>query len=378
MKNTTDRHRCLVEGCGIYFNAGWGCPVHGWQASETNPDFPWTWTQPSFQHEGPPAEGKKASNPKDIIGAGKAPLELVPDTLRVAASMAFLEGALKYGRYNWRLAGVRASIYKAALDRHMASWWNGEDIDEQSGLPHLWKAAACIAILIDAAEVDKLTDDRPPRADLTAMIERIIPDVARLKALHADKSPHQCVLADSPEPEIVLAPKEMGERTAVSRKIADGTEPAAPRAVGLRAEDLPWPPKPGQKFASIGTDLVFYPLVAPGCGVDAPRPHIDEAVRVGQQRLSSGTQVAVVGGVGHKPGATHLSGGSMNSGHFNPGTVVTYQPDGSEPEVFFALYNKVTKLTRYIRAANGTEAAKYLHRDGEVLLPQTFTLQPVA
>lgn len=153
-----------------------------------------------FQHEGPPAEGKKASNPKDIIGAGKAPLELVPDTLRVAASMAFLEGALKYGRYNWRLAGVRASIYKAALDRHMTSWWNGEDVDEVSGLPHLWKAAACIAILIDAKECLKLTDDRPPRAPLTEMIERMEAEVARLKALHADKSPHQCTIADGMEP----------------------------------------------------------------------------------------------------------------------------------------------------------------------------------
>lgn len=177
----------------------------------------------AFQHEGPPADGKKASNPKDIIGAGKAPLELVPDTLRVAASMAFLEGALKYGRFNWRLAGVRASIYKAALDRHMASWWNGEDIDAQSGLPHLWKAAACIAILIDSKEAGKLTDDRPPALDLTAMIDGLERDIARLKALHADKSPHQCTIAD-------------------------------------------------------GTPLAVPPSVAPGCGRDAPARHIDEQI----------------------------------------------------------------------------------------------------
>lgn len=67
----------------------------------------------------------------------------------------------------------------------------------------------------------------------------------------------------------------------------------------------------------------------------------------------------------------------MNSGHFNPGTVVTYQPDGNPPEEFFALYNRVTKLTRYIRAASFTEAKSYRHGN-EVLLPQTFTLQPVA
>lgn len=153
-----------------------------------------------YQHEGPPADGKKMSNPKDVIGSGKVPLELVPDTLRVAASMAFLEGALKYGRFNWRLAGVRASIYKAALDRHMAAWWNGEDIDLDSGLPHLWKAVACLAILIDAREVAKLTDDRPPYAPVSAMLDRITPDVVALQQRHRDKQPHQCTLEDAPPP----------------------------------------------------------------------------------------------------------------------------------------------------------------------------------
>ncbi len=212
------------EICGSRYHYTAGCP-HRCQTCggnslthSHNPEM-----LQAFQHEGPPVDGKKASNPKDIIGAGKAPLELVPDTLRVAASMAFLEGALKYGRFNWRLAGVRASIYKAALDRHMASWWNGEDIDAQSGLPHLWKAAACIAILIDSKEAGKLTDDRPPALDLTTMIDGLERDIARLKALHADKSPHQCTIAD-------------------------------------------------------GTPLAVPPSVAPGCGRDAPARHIDEQI----------------------------------------------------------------------------------------------------
>ncbi len=67
----------------------------------------------------------------------------------------------------------------------------------------------------------------------------------------------------------------------------------------------------------------------------------------------------------------------MNSGHFNPGTVVSFQSEGSDPEVFYGLYSVHSAMTRYIRAASGAEAKTYLHGD-EVLLPQVFTIQPVA
>jgi len=158
----------------------------------------------SFQHDGEPADGKKASNPKDVIGSGKAPLHLVPASLRAGASLAFMEGALKYGRFNWRLAGVRASIYYDALNRHLEAWFNGEDTDQASGLPHLFKAAACIAILIDAVELDKLVDDRAPYAPMSSIFERMEDEVTRLKNAPqaGDQPPHQCVLADSPAPPV--------------------------------------------------------------------------------------------------------------------------------------------------------------------------------
>jgi hypothetical protein len=141
----------------------------------------------------------KDTNPKDAIGATKAPLSLVPDTARVAMAMGFLEGATKYGRYNWRAAGVRASIYMDAAQRHLAKWWNGEDIDPDSGLPHLAKAMCCLAVLVDAAECDKLSDDRPPRAPVAEMIDRATPLVGEIKARYAHLSPHQYTIADGAE-----------------------------------------------------------------------------------------------------------------------------------------------------------------------------------
>lgn len=116
------------------------------------------------------SEWKPTNNPKDALGTAKAPLHLIPNTALVGMSMAFLEGREKYGQYNWRVTGVRASVYQAALLRHMMAWFDGENTDPDSGLPHLWKAIACLAILIDAAELGVLEDDRPPVAPTASLM----------------------------------------------------------------------------------------------------------------------------------------------------------------------------------------------------------------
>ena len=142
----------------------------------------------------------KPTNPKDAIGAGKLSLELVPDILMVEAATAFYEGASKYGRYNWRSAGVRSSIYAAALKRHIAKWWNGEDRDPVTRVKHLANAAACIGILLDAELQGQLTDDRPPaQPRLAGRIDELADVIAHLKRLFADHDPYQCTIADSPK-----------------------------------------------------------------------------------------------------------------------------------------------------------------------------------
>ncbi len=118
------------------------------------------------------SEWKPTNNPKDALGTAKAPLHLIPAPALAAMSMAFLEGREKYGQYNWRVTGVRASIYHAALLRHMLAWFDGEYVDPDSGLPHLWKAIACLAILIDADALGALEDDRPPQAPTAELMQR--------------------------------------------------------------------------------------------------------------------------------------------------------------------------------------------------------------
>lgn len=142
----------------------------------------------------------KDTNPKDVTAAseGRVPIGLFPETAVIAGTMAMWEGACKYGRYNYRVAGVSASVYYGALGRHMKAWYNGEDIDPKSGLPHLWKALACLGILIDADECGMLHDDRPPEAPVADMLERLAPLVREIAAKLADFDPHQYTIHDSP------------------------------------------------------------------------------------------------------------------------------------------------------------------------------------
>lgn len=139
----------------------------------------------------------KDTNPKDALAGDKVPLDLVPMTAIAMAALAHLDGATKYGRWNWRISGVRASIYLGALRRHVAAWENGEE-NAPDGVAHLGHALACLNILVDAQAVGKLTDDRPPSFDFTAWLGKAItPWVARIKERYKDRPvPKHCTISD--------------------------------------------------------------------------------------------------------------------------------------------------------------------------------------
>lgn len=127
-------------------------------------------------------------NPKDIVGTDKLPLHLWPTTATAMGSIALLNGALKYGRSNWRHTGVRSSVYVDACQRHLAAWFEGEESDEE-GVPHLSAALACLAIIVDCQAAGKLKDDRQFPGGHRKLIDSLTPHVKRLRELHADKSP---------------------------------------------------------------------------------------------------------------------------------------------------------------------------------------------
>lgn len=127
----------------------------------------------------------KPTNPKDAIGIAKVPMSCVPMPVMAELALAMMEGALKYGRHNYRVIGVRSSVYFDAAMRHLCAFWEGEDIDPESGLSHVTKAISSLTVLRDAQLQDCCTDDRPPRAK---------PFVVMLNARAAE------LLARHPEP----------------------------------------------------------------------------------------------------------------------------------------------------------------------------------
>lgn len=139
----------------------------------------------------------KPTNPKDAIGSSKMPLHLWPETATILGALGLLDGALKYGRSNWRVAGVRASIYYDAARRHLNAWFEGEEVDPDSGVPHIGHALACLAIISDAQAAGKLVDDRPIPAGYRAQIDAMTAHVARLKELRADCEPYHFTIADA-------------------------------------------------------------------------------------------------------------------------------------------------------------------------------------
>jgi|SRR5579864_598680 len=102
------------------------------------------------------------TNPKDLLGIKKAPINLVPAVGIIYEAMAMGNGEEKYGPYNWRKNKVLASIYVAALFRHVMAWYDQqEELAQDSGVHHLAHAKANLGIMIDAMETGNLVDDRP-------------------------------------------------------------------------------------------------------------------------------------------------------------------------------------------------------------------------
>ena len=104
----------------------------------------------------------KDANPKDAVGSRKPPLSTIPCPVLFEVGAALLEGAAKYRRHNYRVAGVRMSVYYDAAMRHLMRWWEGEDMDPDSGIHHVSKAIAGLIVIRDAMMQGNVHDDRPP------------------------------------------------------------------------------------------------------------------------------------------------------------------------------------------------------------------------
>jgi hypothetical protein len=99
-------------------------------------------------------------------------------------------GAQKYGRRNFRDSTIKATTYIGALRRHVNAFASGEDIDPDSGEPHLAHIRACCAVLMSAQDAGTYHDDRREQFSLTPQYHRGVDELA--EELAADASALFC------------------------------------------------------------------------------------------------------------------------------------------------------------------------------------------
>lgn len=93
------------------------------------------------------------------LDSGKPRMDLlVPEAdIEVARVLGF--GASKYDENNWK-KGISYSRLHGAVRRHLAAWSMGEDLDPESGLPHLAHARCGLDFLIWMSKHRPELDDR--------------------------------------------------------------------------------------------------------------------------------------------------------------------------------------------------------------------------
>ena len=88
--------------------------------------------------------------------------DLLPIMPMMAVAEVLTMGAAKYSDRNWELGIEWSRCYGAAL-RHLFAWWNGQDLDPETGKNHLAPALCCLNFLLEFSETHNELDDRPAR-----------------------------------------------------------------------------------------------------------------------------------------------------------------------------------------------------------------------
>ena len=113
-------------------------------------------------------EGLEKSYAQEATGAMRASIgtkidvTLVPFELKCAAAMGLLHGEKKYAARNFE-KGLSYKSLCLSIDRHNKAILDGEDIDEDSGLPHYALLASSVAMLCHNIMQGVIIDNRPVR-----------------------------------------------------------------------------------------------------------------------------------------------------------------------------------------------------------------------
>ena len=95
-------------------------------------------------------------------GVKPARFDLLPVGPLTTVAKLYGKGAEKYEDHNWR-RGYEWSKSYAALMRHATQFWGGEDVDPDTGLPHMASVVFHALALIEYTEHHPDFDDRHKR-----------------------------------------------------------------------------------------------------------------------------------------------------------------------------------------------------------------------
>ena len=119
-------------------------------------------------HEPPPLPQGVGDINSDAKGSGarynggKADLSLIPLATLEDEARVWMYGKEKYAAWNWA-KGMPWSVPLACALRHISAFQAGEDIDAESGQPHLAHAMCNLRMLTLYAKTYPEGDDRPPK-----------------------------------------------------------------------------------------------------------------------------------------------------------------------------------------------------------------------
>lgn len=109
----------------------------------------------------------KCSSPSTISGKStglkfdldKTRVELLDAEWLEGVGQVLTFGARKYAAHNWR-GGISYSRLLGACMRHLFAILRGDDLDAESGLPHVYHASCCLMFLAWMMNHRKDLDDR--------------------------------------------------------------------------------------------------------------------------------------------------------------------------------------------------------------------------
>lgn len=93
------------------------------------------------------------------LNDGKVPLDLVPTSMLYAVARVMEYGTQKYEKDNWR-RGMKWTVPYSCAMRHLMKWFEGEELDDESGESHLHHVLCNIAMLVEYSKTCPELDDR--------------------------------------------------------------------------------------------------------------------------------------------------------------------------------------------------------------------------